>query len=455
MNSHAKKAAEFLKDEERAHWHDRALWFVREKRDRASRSVPDWEGLRETAHRIKMHALANLPRYWEEFEKNARAKGARIHYACDANEHNDIVLRILAERGITRVVKSKSMLTEECGLNRALEKNGVEVIDTDLGERIVQLAGEPPSHIVLPAIHKKKEEVGELFHKYLHTEKGASDPAYLTRAARAHLREKFLGAEAGLSGVNFAVAETGGLTLVTNEGNADLGTSLPPVHIASVGIEKLLPRARDLSVFIRLLARSATGQPISAYTSHLLGPGPGQELHIVIVDNGRSDILGKGSFQKSLLCIRCGACLNTCPVYRRSGGYSYDYVIPGPIGTVLAPHRGIKRYRSLPYASTLCGSCSDVCPVKVDLHEQILMWRAEVDATGNLGGLKKTLLSAAAIILGRTSLFRAGGKLARGTLRILPKSLGDAAFAIWGRTRDLPDMPEKSFRALYRERVKK
>jgi L-lactate dehydrogenase complex protein LldF len=453
MSTHADKAAEFLKDEERAHWHDRALWFVREKRDIASKSVPDWEGLRETAHKIKRHTLANLPRYLEEFEKNARAKGAHVHYAYDADEHNSIVLKVLKDRNVTRVVKSKSMLTEECGLNHVIEKNGIEVIDTDLGERIVQLLGEPPSHIVLPAIHRKKEEVGELFHKYLNTEKGASDPAYLTRAARAHLRERFLAGEAGISGVNFAIAETGGITIVTNEGNADLGNSLPPLYIASVGIEKLLPRAQDLSVFIRLLARSATGQPISTYTSHLIGPREGQEMHIVIVDNGRSDILKQEKFQKSLFCIRCGACMNTCPVYRRSGGYSYDYVIPGPIGTVLAPHRGIKKYKGLPFASTLCGSCSDVCPVKVDLHDQILEWRAEVDASGNLGSMKKNAIRIATTVFGNTFLFSLAGKLARIALRILPKSLSNSLTA-WGKTRDLPDMPAKSFRTMYHERNK-
>jgi L-lactate dehydrogenase complex protein LldF len=448
MSGHAAKAAEFLKDEERAHWHDQALWFVRDKRDKASKSVPDWETLRETAHKIKKHTLANLPRYLEEFERNARAKGVHVHYAYDADEHNSIVLNILKDHGVTRVVKSKSMLTEECHLNPFLEKNGIEITDTDLGERIVQLLGEPPSHIVLPAIHRKKEEVGELFHKYLHTEKGASDPTYLTRAARAHLREKFLAAQAGISGVNFAIAETGGITIVTNEGNADLGNSLPPLYIACVGIEKLLPRARDLSVFTRLLARSATGQPISSYTSHLTGPRPGQEMHIIIVDNRRSDILKKKKFQKALFCIRCGACLNTCPVYRRSGGYSYGYVIPGPIGIVLALHRGIETYKSLPYASTLCGSCSDICPAKVDLHEQILAWRGEVDASGNLGFVKKNVMRVATIVLGSTLLFTVGGKLGRMALRILPKSLINALTA-WGRTRDLPDMPARSFRAQY------
>ena len=452
MSNHAKKAAAFLRDKERARWHDQSLWFVREKRDNASKSVPDWERLRETAHKIKMHTLANLPRYLEEFEKNARARGAHVHYAYDANAHNSIVLKILKEHNVSRVVKSKSMLTEECDLNHAIQENGIEIIDTDLGERIVQLLGEPPSHIVLPAIHRKKEEIGELFHKYLRTEKGASDPTYLARAARAHLREKFLASEAGISGVNFAIAETGGVAIVTNEGNADLGNSLPPLYIACMGIERLLPHTRDLSVFLRLLARSATGQPITAYTSHLLGPRLGQEMHIIIVDNGRSDILKKEKFRKALFCIRCGACMNTCPVYRRSGGYSYDYVIPGPIGSVLAPHKGIKKYKSLPFACTLCGSCEDICPVKIDLRDQIWEWRAEVNVSGNLGFVKKSAMVLAAIVLGNTLLFTFVGKLGRMIFRVLPKSICNF-ITVWGKTRDFPDIPAKSFREAYSERL--
>jgi L-lactate utilization protein LutB len=279
--------------------------------------------LRETASQIKLHTLTRLPEYLEQFEQNARRLGAHVHWARDAAEHNEIVLKILQERGIQKLVKSKSMLTEECHLNPYLIQHGIEVIDTDLGERIVQLREEPPSHIVLPAIHIKKEEVGELFHQHLGTEQGATDPKYLTEAARGHLREKFMQAEAGLSGVNFAVAETGGLVVCTNEGNADLGTSLPKLHIACMGIEKLIPRSADLGVFLRLLARSATGQPITAYTSHFHGPMPGGELHIVLVDNGRSRIRADRQFWESLKCIRCGACMNTCPVYRRSGGFSY------------------------------------------------------------------------------------------------------------------------------------
>ena len=241
--SHPVEAAAFIANEERTHWHDQALWFVRAKRDKAAHTVPEWERLREAASQIKAHVISRLPEYLEQFERNATRLGATVHWARDAEEHNRIVLEILQQHGARKLCKSKSMLTEECHLNPYLEKHGIEVVDTDLGERIVQFRDEPPSHIVLPAIHIKKEEVGELFHERLGTEKGATDPKYLTEAARGHLRDKFMNAEAGLTGVNFALADTGGIVVCTNEGNADLGVSLPKLHIASVGIEKLLPRA--------------------------------------------------------------------------------------------------------------------------------------------------------------------------------------------------------------------
>jgi L-lactate dehydrogenase complex protein LldF len=455
MRDHARLAAEFLRDEERAHWHDQALWYVREKRDRMAANVPGWEELRETAHAIKRHALANLTRYLEEFEGRARALGAIIHYALDAAEHNGIILDILKQKRVRLVVKSKSMLTEECGLNDHLEANGIEVVETDLAERILQLAKERPSHIVLPAIHIKKEEVGEIFHRRLGTAAGASDPTFLTGAAREHLRAKFLAAEAGISGVNFAVAQTGGIVLCTNEGNADLVTSLPNLYIAAMGIEKIIPKARDLSVFLRLLSRSATGQPISAYTSHLLGPRPEQEMHIVIVDNGRSDILKKERFYEAAFCIRCGACLNTCPVYRRSGGHSYNYIIPGPIGTILAPHRDLKKYRDLPYASSLCGSCTAVCPVKIDIHRQIVLWRNEVVEAGYLGRVKSLALKAVTAAMNRPAAFNVGGAIARTVIRLLPSFLYNNRLSIWGRSRDLPKMPAKSFRAQYKTSLKR
>jgi L-lactate dehydrogenase complex protein LldF len=446
---HPAAAAPFAGDVARAHWHDESLWFVRVKRDRAAAALPAWERLRELAEQIKLHTLANLADHLEAFERHATAHGAVVHWARDAEEHNRIVHGLLAARGVTRVVKSKSMLTEECGLNPYLEARGVEVVDTDLGERIVQLRGEPPSHIVLPAIHIKKEEIGALFHERLGTPAGERDPARLTEAARAHLRARFLAAQAGITGVNFAVADTGAVVVCTNEGNADMGTALPPLHVACMGLEKVIPRAEDLGVFLRLLARSATGQPVTTYTTHFLGPKPGGELHVVIVDNGRSALLARAPFRRALACVRCGACMNTCPVYRRSGGYSYGTTVPGPIGSVLGPAQGPGAHATLPFASTLCGSCADVCPVRIDLHHLLLAWRRELVEGGHAPAGKTLALRFAGWILGSPRRLAAAGALARLGMRAFP-GLAQRLAGGWGLHRDLPPPPPESFRARYR-----
>lgn len=450
--NHATNATAFVKNDERAHWHDKALWFVREKRDRVTHELPEWETLRERASQTKAYTVANLADLLEQFEEKATALGVKVHWAKNAAEHNEIVLGILQKHDVKKVVKSKSMLTEECHLNPFLERHGMEVVDTDLGERIVQLRKEPPSHIVLPAIHIKKEEVGELFHEHLGTPEGMTDPKELTEAARQHLREKFFAADAGITGVNFAIAETGGFVVCTNEGNADLGVSLPKLHIACMGIEKLLPRVADLGVFLRLLARSATGQPITTYSSHFHGPRDDGELHIVLVDNGRSDILGSDDFRRSLNCIRCGACMNTCPVYRRSGGHSYDATVPGPIGSILAPSRDPKKYYSLPLACTLCGSCTDVCPVKIDIHHQLLTWRREIAIKKNLPLRKRLQMRGARILLGSTTLFLLAGGLARRIVPWLPRWMMYNPLNGWGKQRELPVFPKKSFRQQFKAR---
>jgi L-lactate dehydrogenase complex protein LldF len=449
---HPEAAAAFVADDARAHWHDQAVWWVRGKRDAASAAVPDWEALRVAAEQIKAHTLSRLADYLEEFERQATARGARVWFARDAAEHNDIVHRLLAERGITRLVKSKSMLTEECHLNQYLEARGVQVTDTDLGERIVQLRAEPPSHIVFPAIHLRRQDIGELFHEKLGTEAGASDPKYLTEAARQHLRRRFLEAGAGLTGVNFAVAETGAVVVCTNEGNADMGTTVPPIHIACMGVEKLVPRRQDLAVFLRLLARSATGQASTTYTTHFYGPRPGGELHIVVVDNGRSRQLADPLYRRSLACIRCGACMNTCPVFRRSGGHSYGWVVPGPIGIILAPGRDAAAHRTLPFASSLCGSCSDVCPVRIDLHHEILGWRRRIAEGGLLPRGKRTAMRLLGWVLGSTWRYRLAGWMARRVLPLLPRALVYRRWNVWGRQRELPPLPPRSFRELYRRR---
>jgi len=452
--SHAKKAAIFNKDEARTDWHDASLWMVRKKRDVAVSEIPEWEFLREFASDIKMHTLSKLDEYLEAFEKAATENGAIVHWAADAKEHNDIVLSILNKHQAKKMVKSKSMLTEECHLNDFLAANHIEVIDSDLGERIIQMLDQPPSHIVLPAIHLKKEEIGELFHKELHTEKGATDPQYLTEAARQHLREKFHTAQVALTGVNFGIAETGEVVVCTNEGNADMGVHLTPVQIHSMGIEKLIPRRSDLAVFTRLLARSATGQPVTVFTSHHRKPKKEGEMHIILVDNGRTTQLGKPDFRNSLKCIRCGACMNTCPIYRRSGGHSYESTIPGPIGSILTPGIDLKKYGNLPFASTLCGSCTDVCPVKIDIHDQLYKWRQIVSEAGLPEGGNKTLMGMLGSGLAAPQFFHRLGNLGRKMLRLFPGNERFLSFTIWTKDRNLPKAPVESFRDWYAKQTK-
>ncbi len=451
--NHPQAAATFTADKERARWHDSALWFIREKRDKQAFSVPEWEELRQAAADIKAHTLANLEKYLQEFEQNALANGIKIHWAIDAQEHNQIVLEILKNKQVKKLVKSKSMLTEECHLNPFLEKNGIEVIDTDLGERIVQLRHETPSHIVLPAIHTKKEEISELFHQTMGTEKNNADPTYLTHQARLNLRKHFLSADAGLTGVNFAIANTGGIVVCTNEGNADLGTSLPPLHIASMGLEKLIPSLQDLAVFTRLLARSATGQPITTYTSHFNSPRENSEMHIVIVDNGRTEIMQQENYRRSLSCIRCGACMNTCPVYRRSGGHSYNYIVPGPIGSILGASRDSKTHNSLPFACTLCGSCTNVCPVKINLHEELLQLREKIATEKHLPASKKISMKIAGKILSSPKIYNLTSKMVRLSLK-MPRFFIYNRFNNWGKGRELPPLPEKSFKELMKNQEK-
>jgi len=449
--NHPEKAAVFLEDKENAKWHDETLWFVRDKRDVVSKTIPEWEELRETASRIKDNVLSQLDEYLVDFERNALANGIKVHWAKDAEEHNKIVLDILQQNDCKAIVKSKSILTEECHLNQFLEKNGVDVVDTDLGERIVQFLNQPPSHIVLPAIHLKKAQVSDIFHEKLNTEKGNHDPSYLTNAARLHLREKFLAAKVALTGVNFGVAETGEFVVCTNEGNADMGVHLADVHIACMGIEKIIPKREHLGVFLRLLARSATGQSVTNYNSHFRSPAKGKEIHIVLLDNGRTEQLGREKFKNSLKCIRCGACMNTCPIYRRSGGYSYGSVVPGPIGSILSPGIDLKKHSSLPFASTLCGSCSDVCPVKINIHEQLYEWRQEITKAQSSINAKSLAMKFANGIFSVPFAYKVGGSMMRGALKLLPHSITYSNLNIWGKERDLPEVPKESFKDWYKK----
>jgi len=452
--SHSKAATLFNENEAKVNWHDKALWFVRHKRDLSAHAVKGWESLRQLGSQIKAHTLSNLDNYLIQFEENALKNGIQVHWAADGDEHNRIVHSILKASNVKKVVKSKSMLTEECHLNPFLEADGIEVIDTDLGEYIVQLAKEPPSHIVLPAIHKTKEEVDELFQKNIGTKPSGGDPQYLTNEARKHLREKFIQADVAITGVNFAVAETGEFVVCTNEGNADMGAHLAPIHIACMGVEKLIPKQEHLSVFLRLLARSATGQPITTYSSHFKRPRKEQKMHIVLVDNGRSVQLGRPDFRASLQCIRCGACMNTCPIYRRSGGHSYNATIPGPIGSILSPGKDLKKHSSLPFASTLCGSCSDVCPVKIDIHKQLYKWRQIITKEVPQPIVKKISMKMMGNTFSKPNHFKKVGKIARWSLRHIPKSIINSKPNIWGKERDLPDGPKESFDDWYKKRKK-
>lgn len=451
---HAQAASHFIADEVRTDWHDETLWLVRTKRDQAAHGLPEWEALREQASQIKDHTLSQLSHYLQQLEAAATANGIQVHWARDAQEHNDLVLGIIqrhahAKQTPARVVKSKSMLTEECHLNEFLARHEVDVVDTDLGERIVQLRQEPPSHIVLPAIHLKKADVSATFARHLGTEAGNHDPQYLTEAARQHLRERFLAASVAITDVNSAVAETGALVVCTNEGNADLGAHLADVHIACMGLEKVIPQPAHLGIFLRLLARSATGQPITTYSSFFRRPQAGQQLHLVIVDNGRSAQLARPAFRSSLKCIRCAACFNTCPVYRRSGGHSYHTAVAGPIGSILAPNLSPREHADLPFASTLCGSCSNVCPVKIDIHGQLWQWRQTLTREGLAPSTKQVGMAGLALVLARPWLYGVAGRVGRWVLRHFP-ALAANRFNPWYAARELPRPPTERFQQWYR-----
>ena len=451
MSTHAKAAAKFLADRERAAWHDRALYHVREKRDRMAHAVPEWEALRQVASEIKLHTLSHLGRYLEEFERNATANGMVVHWASDAREMNRIVLDILRRHGGRTLIKSKSMLSEECGLAPFLAGQGIDAVESDLGERIMQLMHRPPSHIVLPAIHVRREEVGELFERELGTARGDSDPTYLTHEARKHLRGKFLTADVAMTGVNFAVASTGALAVCTNEGNADLGTSFADLHIAIMGIEKVIPDMEALAVFTRLLARSGTGQPVTTYTSLYRRPAPGKRIHVILVDNGRSEWLADARHRNMLKCLRCGACMNTCPVYRRSGGYSYSYFIPGPLGINLSMLRSPKLHHGNVSACSLCYSCSDVCPAQIDLGEQIYMWRQQLDGMHLADPVKKLSVKGMDFVMGGRRRFYGGIALARAAEK-LPCFVLENGLNPWSAPgRAMPPFAPKTFNGWWKK----
>lgn len=339
-----------------------------------------WESLRQAAHGLRLHAITHLDHYLPLLEENVTKVGGVVHWANDAADARRIVQEIATARGVERIVKVKSMATEEIELNHALQDVGLRVVESDLGEFIVQLAGEKPSHIIAPALHMTKEDIAILFHDKLGV-KAPPDPQVLTGIARTRLRKEFLSADMGISGGNFLIAETGTLVILTNEGNGRMSTTLPPVHTAVVGIDKVIPDWQSLSVLLKLLARSATGQKMTCYVGFITGvaeQGP-REFHLVLLDNGRTRILQDERARETLLCIRCGACLNICPVYNQVGGHAYGATYPGPIGAILSPQLlGTKIAGDLPFASSLCGACAEICPVKIPIPEILLHLRHRV-----------------------------------------------------------------------------
>lgn len=430
-------------------------------REEALAELPQAEALRDHLKAVRAATLAHLPRHLETFERNAQEAGAQVHWARDAAEACRIVTALAREHGVEVVAKSKSMTTEEIRLNDALEETGVRPVETDLGEWIVQLAQEPPYHIIAPAIHKTRDQVAALFEAQSGAPLPSDDIPQLTAEARRRLRQTFLQAGMGISGANIGVAESGSIILVTNEGNGRMVTSLPPVHVAVMGIEKIAPTWDDASAWLALLARSATGQPLSIYTTVVTGPartedidGP-REVHIVLLDNGRSRLLGT-KYEEVLQCLRCGACLNVCPVYRRAGGHAYGSPYSGPIGAVISPLLfGLEAYGALPQASSLCGACLDVCPVRIDLPRMLLALRADEVSQGVTSAGQKWAEGAAAFVLDHEPLLkvlrRTGARLqeplSRGDHIQLPQALNPA-----GR-RKLPALAEKSFREIWEERA--
>ncbi|MCI5571040.1 MAG: LUD domain-containing protein [Prevotella sp.] len=448
--------------------HDQTFWSVREKRDIQAHGLPEWEQLREAASQIKKHTVTHLADYLETFERNATANGAIVHWAKDADEYNSIVMQILRQHNVKKVVKGKSMLTEECHLNDNLIANGIDVVETDLGERILQLMHLAPSHIIMPAIHITREQVKETFQEKgileANGQQGAdsmgvadkttleekADPTYLTRCARYHLRDNFMTAECGMTGANFGIASTGEIVVCTNEGNADMSTSVPKLHIASIGLEKIIPDYDAMGVFQRLLARHGTGQATTVFTSHFRKPRPGGEFHIILVDNGRSDILANEDHWQTLKCMRCGACMNTCPVYRRSGGYSYTYFIPGPIGINL----GMLKDKDANYhncsACSLCCSCDNVCPVKVDLSTQIYKWRQQLDSFHHADPIKKTMSNGMKVLFDHPSLYTTALRFAP-LANTVPAFITGIKLNAWCKYHAMPVFAKESFHTLWKK----
>jgi len=429
----------------------------------------NWEQLRDRAHAIKKHTIENLDFYLENFSANVERLGGKVYWATTADDACKYVAELAQRRGVKEIVKSKSMMTEEIGLNHALEDAGIKPIETDLGEYIVQLANERPSHINMPAIHKTRSDVADLFAEKLGVER-TEEITEMTALARRVLRARFAEAQMGGTGVNYAIADTGTIVLVENEGNIRLTTSLSRIHVAIMGIEKVIPSLQDLGVFLQLLSRSASGQKMCSYVSLLTGArsspdeeGP-DELHVVLVDNGRVEMLTDEQLRESLYCIRCGACLNVCPVYRKIGGHAYGWVYPGPIGAVLTPQMiGLDRATSQPFASSLCGACGDVCPVKIKLPDMLLHLRQRINDNGHIKSkaskrdrLERVAFRLWAMAMRTSRRYRYAARLGRLVQALMSKRKSNGSLSLrvphWSNTRDFPPLARRSFREQWQDR---
>jgi L-lactate dehydrogenase complex protein LldF len=438
---------------------------IRAKRAKVVNEVPDWDELREAASAIKAHTLRHLDRYLLQFEENVIRAGGHVHWARDADEANQIIRRLIEQYGGNEIIKVKTMTSDEVQLNRDLEAHQITPHETDLADMILQLSQDKPSHIVVPALHKNRFEVRDLFKEKMHLPELGDQPNDLTDAARRYLRQKFLTVKIGFSGANFAVAETGSLVVVESEGNGRMCLTLPEVLISLVGIEKVIPTFQDLEVFLQVLPRSATGERMNPYTSMWTGVAAGdgpQAMHVVLLDNGRTEVHADPIGRQTLHCIRCAACLNACPVYRQTGGHAYGSVYQGPIGAIVTPQlQSMEHSQSLPYASSLCGACYEVCPVKINIPEVLVHLRGKVvrerrkRLRGKLDPENMGMRFMSYIFASRKRL-EAAQRMARlgqspfvhkGTITSLPGMLGG-----WTQARDLRPIPKQSFRQWWRER---
>jgi L-lactate dehydrogenase complex protein LldF len=429
------------------------------KRDENQGRFQSWSGARDAAAEIKWEAINHLDRYLEEFVSRLEARGTRVFWAPDAKAARDYIVSVARRHKIRSIVKSKSMTAEEIDLNGALEKEGFEVVESDLGEYIMQLRREPPYHLVFPAMHLTRQQISDLFYEHLGSEP-TDNPEDLTAIARRVMRRKYCEADMGISGANFAIAETGMISITENEGNARLTTSLPKVHVAIVGIEKVLPRLSDLALFLPMLATAGAGQALTCYNTLYGGPrqpgepdGP-EEFHVVLLDNRRTELLADAEQRDALHCIRCGACLNVCPIFKNIGGHSYGTTYQGPIGSVITPHlRGLQDWKHLPQASSLCGACTETCPVKINLHHHLLHNRRNA-ARAATSPLEKILWAGFALMMRRPGLYHWAARLARALQPLhglVQGTLLDPLRA-WAKTRSFPRVAQKSFRELWRER---